>query len=277
MNDAPPVIPPAVQPETGRWFRQMAQASWVAPLIGLVVNLVLVFGLGGKSVLVSALSALFFMGGGVVLGIVALCGIPRYGRRGILIPALVGIGIPVVLAILALPNLRAAQERARPHGPPEPATHSASAQLLKDDRLRFSMDIPDGFVDFPAGKAAPNVEHCFVRELSDAGGARLVVNVQRLDGIIPVGKSLLRDDAARHAPPGMKLDLIRKNWRGLPVDAIVSETTPPGGARMVVYTVQIPLLPSAIQVNVGGPVSHRAEVERLADTVVGSIEGDTNW
>src|SRR5579871_6681148 len=49
---------------------------------------------------------------GILSGIVALCGIPKYGRQGILGKALAGLIAYALLIGLAVPNLLAARERA---------------------------------------------------------------------------------------------------------------------------------------------------------------------
>jgi len=49
---------------------------------------------------------------GVILGIVALFGISKYGTKGILIKSLFGIIVPVLLVLLSIPVVMHAQERA---------------------------------------------------------------------------------------------------------------------------------------------------------------------
>jgi len=273
MSDAPPIIL-AAAPEKNR-FRELARASWIAPLIGLLINFVLFIGSGRKTNLVSSLICVVFLGGGLLLGVAALFGIKKNGAKGILIPSLIGIGIPVILTILAVPSLIFIRSHLRPAPPREPAVHFASAHILNDERLHFSMDIPEGFTNFP-GQVATNIQYCFARDLSGTGDARLVISVQRLGFILPPNQPLRREDVAQNAPPGAKLDLIQKTWRGFKVGAFAMELSQ-NGVQLVVYAVQIPLVPSAIQINVGGLSSHRDEVEKLTDEVVASIDGNTNW
>ena len=102
MSDAPPILVP---PGAKNPFRTIARISWIAPLTGLALNFLLVIGSGGKPTLSNALLSLVFIGGGLLLGVIALFGIPKYGRKGILIPALIGIGIPVALFVLCMLGL----------------------------------------------------------------------------------------------------------------------------------------------------------------------------
>jgi len=53
--------------------------------------------------LASAFLIMGSMGFGVVLGVIALCGIPKYGQKGILVKALFGILVPVLLILVSLP------------------------------------------------------------------------------------------------------------------------------------------------------------------------------
>lgn len=74
----------------------LARASWVAPL--LVLGMVAVLRNAGtssgnaRSVVITVVGTVLYLTG-IVCGVIALFGIGRHGRKGILIPALVGIGI----------------------------------------------------------------------------------------------------------------------------------------------------------------------------------------
>ena len=64
-------------------------------------------------VFVSALFSMIIIFSGVVFGIIALFGMRRYGRTGILWKAVTGILIVVFLALAAVPNFLYAREKAR--------------------------------------------------------------------------------------------------------------------------------------------------------------------
>jgi len=276
MSDTPRVITPPPLPGGRNRFQDMARASWLAPLIATAVNLAIVSSQTGKpnglNPVLVILGPLFIIGG-LTLGTIALFGIRKHGTRKILAPALVGIGINVFLTVMAaLPLSHPAKKRAHL----QPAVHSPSARLLKDDRLRFSMDIPAGFKDFPEGKRTPNVEYVFTKEIPDAGQARMVITIERLNGTLPKNQPIPLAEIRKRMSPGFNIEPVDKNWRGLRVDAIVA-AGPQNGIRMVICTIQIPLVPSAIQLAVVGPESNRAEVEQIADALLASLEGDTNW
>jgi cytochrome bd-type quinol oxidase subunit 2 len=86
------------------FFKQSAKSSWVMTIIALAVGLVTqnMFKtpeLQASRLFVSFLVVfIFFLG--LILGIVALFGIKRHGKKGILKPAIIGISLNAALLIL---------------------------------------------------------------------------------------------------------------------------------------------------------------------------------
>lgn len=113
---SPPPIPD--QPARRTFFHKAATASVLAIPLAILISL----GQQGLdrndragSLAVAGLSVLILLGG-VIAGIVALCGIPRHGAKGILVKALVGAVIPIVLIGVAIPLALPAIENARERG-----------------------------------------------------------------------------------------------------------------------------------------------------------------
>lgn len=272
MSDTPPLIKTPPLPESKNRYQEMARASWLAPILAMVVNFMLIASQGGKvgaSNKVQMIVGPLFIVGGLCLGIIALFGIRKYGRREILAPAMIGVCMNLFLIIMgALPILTAISNRAHL----QPIVHSASAYLLKDDRLRFSIEIPEGFRDYPEGKQSPTSEYVYAKGGLGGGEVLTVINIERLGGLIPKNKPLKKEDM----PLGFRGELTTRNWRGLTVDTIVA-VVEQNGSNIVVYAMQIPLKHGAIQLNVGGPESKREELGQLADTLLASLDGETNW
>jgi hypothetical protein len=270
VSDAPPLITPPSLPDAKKKFQEMARASWLTPIVATVVNVALVTSQIGKSSSPNPVQIVLgpvFVLGGLVLGIVALFGIRKYGSRKILAPALIGIGINIFLIVMAASPLIRLPKRVRL----QPEVHLPNSRLLKDERLGFSMDVPEGFREFPEGKRTPTIEHVFIKESTDAGEARKVITVERMNGILSKNQRLTLERIQKHMPAGVTAEVASRNWRGLKVDTIVAAVEQ-NGMRMVVYTIQIPLIPSAIQLSVTGPESKRAETEQLADGLLASVE-----
>jgi hypothetical protein len=106
--------------------KRLATATWLVPLVfvfgkgivGLVIGPVL------ADVLVFVLAV-----AGVITAVVCLLLIPKYGRQGILGPALAGLLVCLLLLAIWIPNFLAARERARARRNVADA-HSALAREL---------------------------------------------------------------------------------------------------------------------------------------------------
>jgi len=272
MSEKPSLIGPPPVPLGENRFQEMAFASWLAPLIAIGVGFFLIASQVGKAGTPNKVQMVFgplFIVGGLLFGIIALFGIRKHGTNKILVPALIGIGLNLSLITIGLlPILRYQVNRARL----QPAVHTPFAYLLRDDRMRFSKDTPEGFRDYPEGKQSPTIEHVYVKGILSGGEALTVINIERMGKLIPKNRRLKKEDM----PPGFKGELTSRDWRGLKVDTFIAQVEM-NEVKMVVYTMQLPLKPVAMQLNVGGPESKREELGKLADTLLSSLEGETNW
>jgi hypothetical protein len=255
-------------------FRLMARASWLASIIGILVTLIgwVITMLRGVVPISTSLVALLAFGCGLVVGLVALCGVFSYGRKKILWPALVGIAVNAFLVFFGAAGvlfavLKRAEQAALP-----PAVHSDSARLLKDDRLHFSMDIPEGFRDFPDGKYTPSVVYSLHRKSKDGKTAHMII-IEDLNMLLSRSKL-----TPAQLPPGFNGEIVRKTWRGLEIeDAIHGEKGE--GYVTVLHQMHIPLRPKAIRLVVGasGPEIDAAELDQLANQVLASVDGESSW
>ena len=112
----PPIIPARPRHSI---FHQAATASAFAPLVA--IGITIVASAGGTSLdhqsqrpaaLIAAIASSIIILLGLLCGIVALFGIRRHGKKGILVKALCGIIVPVLLSALAIPNFMAARAQA---------------------------------------------------------------------------------------------------------------------------------------------------------------------
>lgn len=278
--DAPPPLnvpkPPPVP--DGRRFRQIARASWLAAAIGIltiVLGMIAGFKKGVAEHPLVALFALAIFGIGCVLGVVALFGISQYGKRKILVPAITGIIVNLCLLALGLPNFLFAVISKTAHGPPaqlEPAVHSSSGRMLKDDRLGFSISIPEGFRDFPEAKVRASIEYSFIQGSSDRGEPVRFITIENLGQLIRRGERLTATSIAG----ADTAEITRRKWRGLEVDVAMT-TSKDGDFTTLMYNMRIPLRPKAIDVVVAGAEADRKELSRLADQLLASMDGETNW
>ena len=89
---------------------QAAKLSWICPLIMVVIN---IFAKQTGSSVITELLALVLIAAGLVFGIIALCGIPKHGPRGILGPAMAGLVINGLLISIFVSNFMAARAKAQ--------------------------------------------------------------------------------------------------------------------------------------------------------------------
>jgi hypothetical protein len=103
-NQLPPVFPYSTAPAVPNFGTRAARASWMAPLVALLL-LVITFRLLYDHVVSFGLVTL--IGGGVfwitglVSGVVAIATMQRYGRDRVQRPAIIGLCMTVAMLLLA--------------------------------------------------------------------------------------------------------------------------------------------------------------------------------
>ena len=119
MNATPPPLPSTPKPRN-TFFHHAATYCLLAPFVSIGVGILTTVARAGSpapttrlEALVSALFSMFIILSGVIFGIIALFGIKRYGKAGILWKAVAGILIVMFLVLAAIPNFLHARERAR--------------------------------------------------------------------------------------------------------------------------------------------------------------------
>jgi hypothetical protein len=99
------------------FFHQAATASAWMPLVLLGVQFLVILPISSsigdpfvRQLLGIGMGCAMLLG--LVLGIVALCGIPKYGTKGLLVKTILGIAVPVLLILLAIPPILHARDLA---------------------------------------------------------------------------------------------------------------------------------------------------------------------
>jgi hypothetical protein len=75
---------------------------------------------------------------------------------------------------------------------------------------------------------------------------------------------------------GVKFDLRREKWKTFDIDVMVG-TARQEGIGVYVAVAQVPLKKEAIQVVVAGPEARREVVLATLRTLLGSLDGPSNW
>lgn len=121
MN-APPIIPQSsrLPPSKKPFAFQAAQASLLAPLVTIGLSIIANVGMSNQATplarIIVGLVCVIFILLGFGLGIIALMGVRRHGKKEIFGRAIAGIcinGILVAFMIISIPRLMRAAERAK--------------------------------------------------------------------------------------------------------------------------------------------------------------------
>lgn len=276
---APPSIatasPPAATSPRRRLYVTLAQYAWISVLLCVSANLFLFphieehWPRQAAMILTSVLGALLVTG--VAGGVIALCGIRRHGRRGLLWPAVIGIslwgliGASMVTALNFMREYSAQQLQARFH----PAIRTPGGLRIENAEIGYAFDAPPGFVHADRAGVDASVLEFLILETPDQPNLVLVVKT--------MGRALSMRPLPRSAfPPNENLAVMTVDWRGLRVTGIrLVEFIE--RERHVTYSAILPLHPVSIQVSATAPATEESRTILALAAVVRSLEGTPNW
>jgi hypothetical protein len=153
-------------------------------------------------------------------------------------------------------------------------TAPALAETLTQPDLKFSFAVPEHFdrID-PPNKAGL---YSFRSTLSD--DTPIIVSLDRMGGAIDRHRYKAEDlkPTAFGFPVDARMSLEEIPWRSFALDAFRVDL-PKDGQHLVALYSQVPLAPEAVQVTVIAYPAHEAEARAVFRSVLGSIDGKTNW
>jgi hypothetical protein len=240
---------------------QAAKFSLWAPLVAIVVNIaarttsdITQQGIGFVAL------GLYVMG--LILGVVALFGMGRHGRKGILVRAVLGVCLNgAMLGLIASMIVAMGQMRAR-----------AAERLAEQQNVApFTFAAPERFVDYPEGKQAfEDALYSYTESAPPVGKRALFVIVEDMGGTIKY------EDLSGLAKGRENVDLFHEPWQGhrIPVFEIREN---PNGMPFVTYNAQVPLLPHAVQIKVMGTADRKDDLLRVLRDVLKGTKGTSNW
>ena len=138
-----------------------------------------------------------------------------------------------------------------------------------NSNLGFAATLPDGLDEFPTN-SVPNVLFSRGKMVGPKNTVIRLIVIQDLGGVMG------RVDEAKRKTPPKNVTEEEAAWKSfkLPVAKVVEDFN---GVPSVSFNVQVPLKPHAIQLNVAGPLSDEGKLRKEMETILGSIEGPTNW
>ncbi len=142
-------------------------------------------------------------------------------------------------------------------------------QVTTNAELGYRFTLPDGFGPFPAGRSQQDVVDCWTEVAAASPSGALVLCVQRMHATL--GRNRLKPE---DAPASVRLTTFK--WKGFELDGIRSDTAQ-GGMPVVILATQVPLRHEAIQLIVAGPRDQAQRAEAIMTSILGTLEGETNW
>ncbi|KAA0234345.1 MAG: hypothetical protein EDM74_12650 [Armatimonadetes bacterium] len=247
--------------------KRAALISTIAPISAMLIGLItrplvqeskigaLVLGLITASLIVA----------GFASAIIGLRGVKQHGRDKILVRSWVGLilnGILICMTIwssFALSRINQKRE-----------------ELLS--KPLFTFKAPDGYMEFPEGKISPDILHCFLKGNSTDDQPDIALNLMDLQGLITKGQKLSTDlSALKSTIPSLKsATTLQHLWKYHEVEGLRIEQDV-GDYSVISMSLQIPLFPRAIQINISGIATREEELLEDLKKVVSSIDGTSNW
>ena len=264
---------------------QAARFSFWAPIAALILNIVTTAALADSKLgkLVVGSFCTLFIVTGFAMAIVALMAMRKHGRKGLFGYGVAGVlinGTILASTVAVMPFYFQLAQKMKA-GITEQEGNSFArvfpdGRLIYNERLGYRFEIPNGFFDNPEAKANPIFEYAFLRQNED--GSRTAISIQNLGGRIGREPWRLEDTEKMKArlPSGSKLELLKGQWGGFDIEGF-QQTIPVEGGTVSVCAFQIPLAREAIQVNVGGPIEREEELREIAQVILKSLYGKSNW
>jgi len=149
---------------------------------------------------------------------------------------------------------------------------TARAEVIRDDKLNFTLTLPEGFKDFPEAKEAQGLAYSFIQGTPGTQDFT-IVGVKPMGGII--GREALQKKDLPHFD-GVTFDLRREKWKSFDIDVMVG-TARQEDLGVFVTVAQVPLKKEAIQLTVAGPEARKTQVLAMLRTLLASLDGPSNW
>lgn len=155
------------------------------------------------------------------------------------------------------------------------ALHARAEGFRQFPEHQMSLVVPKGFTEFKSDRAPANALAVYTNGDPNAGKPFQLFSLEMLGGTIPKNSHLELNQLPK-AVRDQGLTLGRMRWSGYSVDILEGVVTQ-NGQTMATVVAQIPLAPRALQISFAGPADQRADLQKLANQVVGSVIGLSNW
>ncbi len=146
-----------------------------------------------------------------------------------------------------------------------------AGEMVAHSQLGFRFTVPDGFVKDQT-QVRGEVIYAFQRPPIGERKIGTFILVSQLKGVLGREKLDIRD-----LPPNQsQVKILTENWKEFDIDVI---RLPEEAKTMSLLTLnaQVPLKPLAIQISVFGEAVQEDELKSILQSVLRSLDGQTNW
>ncbi|MEM7147341.1 MAG: hypothetical protein AAF591_19660 [Verrucomicrobiota bacterium] len=133
-------------------------------------------------------------------------------------------------------------------------TFSAPAGELNDIEHGFSIVLPPEFNPHTIPANSETVIHCFIIGEPSPDELGTVLTIERLPWTFPPGQRMNPEDIDH--PDNVELTIEDIQWQDIILDLARHDVSNPSGVSFVNYSVQIPVSPNAVQLNVGSSIEN---------------------
>lgn len=146
-----------------------------------------------------------------------------------------------------------------------------AGETVAHPQLGLRLTVPDGFVKDQT-QVRGDVIHAFQRPPIGERKIGTFILISQLKGVLGREKLDIRD-----LPPNQSnVKILTENWKEFDIDVI---RLPEEAKTMSLLTLnaQVPLKPLAIQISVFGEAVQEEELRSILQSVLRSLDGQTNW
>jgi hypothetical protein len=144
-------------------------------------------------------------------------------------------------------------------------------ETVSDQQLGFRLTVPDGFVPDPE-KIQGKVVCAFHRPPAADQKVGTFILVSRLSGVL--GREKIDPKTVTASNP--QVTIVTEKWKEFDIEVFrVPEQA--GELQLLTFNAQVPLKPEAVQVAVIGDGTKESDLRSVLRSVLGSLDGPTNW
>jgi hypothetical protein len=150
------------------------------------------------------------------------------------------------------------------------AACAAHAREIADPDRRFSLEVPEGFNEWPADRPKPHALtlRAFYRLDRDDESRLITLDVRGLGA--PLARQFLRSEFLDGEVP------LEASWRGIKLQLVRLREYAQGREKLR-YAVQVPLVPEGIEIVLSGPAAFAGELQGWSYGILRSLKGEPGF